>query len=541
MTESKARISILTSPFWGTLLYTLPALALIGLSYYFANYRVRHALGLLWLGYGTPLIIIGVLAGLLLLLALITLARSMRLTDPPPPSRWWTFLPLLAGFTLAGFVALAYFFGHRPIQDLTDPGRLANLQAAKLEGEAEPTAEKDWPQWRGPRRDGISRETGLNLDWKTTPPPVLWKKPVKGGYSSPAVANGKVYVSDRDGKNERVLCFDAETGEELWVFSYPCDYGNLEYGAGPRATPTVHDGRLYTLGATGVFLCLEADPADREPKVLWRHDLMDELDSEPPRWGVASSPLIEKDLVIVMPGGPNGSVTAYDRDSGKLVWKSLGDVGGYSSPMACTAAGIRQIICLTGEAVHGLKPEDGSVLWSYPWVTTFEGNIATPIVAGNYVFISSSYNKGCALLEILKDGNKLRVEPVYVKANKLMRNHISTCILHDGFLYGFDVNTNNNAAFLKCVDLRRGEERWSDRSLAKGALIFADGCLIIQTEDGQLAVVEATPEGFRTRGEMKIFDSYQTWATPALVNGRLYVRDGKWLQCLDLRRTVKAE
>ncbi|MCS6975833.1 MAG: PQQ-binding-like beta-propeller repeat protein [Gemmatales bacterium] len=539
MPEPKPRTSIFTSPFWGTLLYTLPAVALIALAYVFANYRVRHALGLLWLGYGIPLIIIGVLAGLLLLLALITVARSMRLTDPPPPSRAWSCLPFLAGIVLAGFVTMAFLFGHRPVSDLSDPDRLTNLQSAKLESDTETESSKDWPQWRGPRRDGISRETGLNLDWKATPPRVLWEKPVSGGYSSPSVADGRVYVTDRDGKNERVLCFDAETGEELWVYSYPNDYGNLEYGAGPRATPTVHDGRVYTLGATGTFLCLEATPADRQPKVLWRHDLMDELDTEPPRWGVASSPLIEKDLVIVMPGGPNGCVTAFDRVSGKLVWKALGDVGGYSSPIACTAAGARQIICLTGEALHALKPEDGSVLWSYPWVTTFEGNIATPIVAGNYVFISSSYNKGCALLEIFNDGGKFRAEPVYVRANKLMRNHHSTCVLVDGYLYGFDVNTNNNTAFLRCVDFRRGEERWADRSLTKGSLIFADGCLLIQTEDGQLVVVEATPEGFRTRGEMKVFDSFQTWATPALVHGRLYVRDGKRLRCLDLRPPAK--
>jgi outer membrane protein assembly factor BamB len=541
MATPQSRTSWLTSPVWGTLLFLLPALTLIGLAYVFGNFRFRHALGLLQLLHGVPLAIIAVLAGLLLLLSLITLARSMRLTDPPPPSRWWTFLPLLSSMGLFAFVAVAMWLGHRPISDWIDERRLGGLAAARLDPAEQGQSAHDWPQWRGPRRDGISLETGLHLDWEQGPPPLLWKKPIRGGYSSPAVARGRVYVTDRDGGQERVFCFDAESGEELWVYSYANDYGNLEFGAGPRATPTVHDGRVYTLGATGTLLCLEADPADRQPRVLWRHDLMAEFATEAPRWGVASSPLIEDDLVIVQPGGETASVAAFHRLTGQLVWKALNDVGGYSSPVAVTAAGVRQIVCVTGEGIAGLHPRDGRTLWYYPWVTTFEGNIATPIVAGNYVFVSSSYNKGCLLLEISGQGSALTAEPVYVKANKLMRNHHSTCVLHQGHLYGYDVNTNNNTAALKCVDLRKAEEKWADRSLTKGTLLYADGCLIILTEDGRLAVVEATPERFRKRGEFQIFDSTQTWALPALAHGRLYARDGRWLVCYDLRPPVKTE
>jgi|GEM_PF-191773 len=539
MSTSGTRRSIFATPGCGTLFLFLPAAALIGLALFFAGFRPRHAFGLLLLLYGAPLMVIGLLAGLLLLLSFITLARSMRLTDPPPPSRWWALPPFALGVGLLGFIGLVLALGHRPIQDLADANRLSSLKSATLDVEASTEPEGSWAQWRGPRRDAISRETHLHLDWEANTPKVLWNKPIKGGYSSVAIWNGKLYATDRDGKNERVLCFDAETGDELWNYSYPNDYGGLEFGAGPRATPTVHDGKVYTVGATGTMLCLEAEPADGKPKLLWRHDLMDEFDTEAPRWGVSCSPLIEGNLVIVMPGGPNGSVAAFDRLTGKLAWKALGDVGGYSSPIAGNPGGVRQIICFTGEGLAGLDPKDGARLWYYPWVTTFEGNIATPIIAGNYVFISSSYNKGCALLEIVNEAGKLRAEPVYVKANKLMRNHHSTCVLHDGHLYGFDVNTNNNSAILKCVDLRTAEEKWADRSITKGTLLFADGRLVIQTEDGKLVIVEATPEAFRKKGEFKAFDSSQTWALPALAKGRLYIRDGHTLQCLDLRRDSK--
>jgi outer membrane protein assembly factor BamB len=534
--STTVRRSIFTAPLTGTLFLAVPAFALLGLAYFASGLRIGHALGMLLLFNAIPLIVIGVLGGTLLLLAFITVARSMRLTEPPAPRAFWALLPLIASLFLLACVGLAFVRGKKPIFDQTDAARLAELQRAQLDAAEATATDADWFQWRGPRRDGISRETALNLDWQAGAPPIVWKKPIRGGFSSITVAKGKLYATDRDEKNERVLCLDAATGEELWVYSYFNDYRGLEYGAGPRATPTVFDGRVYTVGATGTLLCLEAEPAGKEPKLLWRHNLMEEFKTEAPRWGVACSPLIEKDLVIVMPGGPNGSVAAVDRLSGDLVWKSLLDVGGYSSAIMSNAAGVRQVVCFTGQGLAGLKPETGEQLWYYPWETTFEGNIATPIVAGNYIFISSSYSKGCALLEIVAENGKLRAEPVYVKSNKLMRSFHSTCILHEGHLYGFDVITNNNSAKLKCIDFRTGEEKWADGSLKKGTLLFADGHLIIQTEEGLLAVVEATPAGFKLKGQFQLFDSSQTWALPSLSKGKLYVRDGHEVRCYDVKK-----
>jgi len=237
--------------------------------------------------------------------------------------------------------------------------------------------------------------------------------------------------------------------------------------------------------------------------------------------------------VCVQPGGEKGSIAAFDRRTGQVAWHALSDVSGYSSPVAAMPAGVHQIICFTGVGVVGLRPADGGRLWQYPWSTANYGNIATPIVAGDYVFISSAYSTGCALLH-LNSGKSgaVEVEPVYVKRNKLMRNHHSTCILHGDYLYGFDDN------ILKCVDLRGGQEKWSNRSVGKGCVLYADGHLIVLSEDGTLSLVEATPAGFRQKGKLeKILQGSDCWSLPALAGGRLYLRDHTQLICLDVTRT----
>jgi outer membrane protein assembly factor BamB len=426
--------------------------------------------------------------------------------------------------------------------DYADTSKLAALQDAPLETHEQPAVPGEWPQWRGPHRDGRSTETGLRTDWKENLPAVLWKQPLGRGYSSIAVCRGRLYTMDRQGDQERVLCLEAATGRAIWSHAYAADYrrvaaipGRENQVAGPRATPTVFDGRVYAVGAVGKFLCLEAALDTVEAKVLWEHDLAAEFDlfsGNPPRyrqWGIACSALIEGDLVIVQPGGRNASIVAFDRRTGERRWHSLDDESGYSSPVAATVAGIRQIIALTGKRVVGLRPSDGQLLWSYDLQTLMFANIATPIVAGDYVFVSAGYEMGCALLHLTPDAT---VEPVYFKTNKLMRNHHASCVLHHGYLYGFDND------FLKCVDLRTGTEVWhAGRAVKKGCLLFADDHLFVQTEDGRLMLVEATPSAFRNKGQIRVLeDSDDTWALPSLADGRLYLRDGTQVVCLDLRK-----
>jgi outer membrane protein assembly factor BamB len=423
--------------------------------------------------------------------------------------------------------------------DFANEELMRSLQATNLEvALPAPDLPGEWPQWRGPRRDGISRESGLNWDWTNSKPAVAWRTPIGAGYSSVIVSGGRLYTQDRQAKNERVLCLSADKGALLWSHSYPTDYaGFWSHDNGPRATPTVYDGRVYTVGATGVFLCLEANPADGQAKVLWQHNLLADFEADLPSWGVACSPLIEGRLVIVQPGGEKGSVVAFDRITGQLAWTALDDPNGYSSPVAATAAGVRQIVAFTGERLVGLRPEDGKQLWDYPWVTSHKANIATPVVAGDTVFISSDYGAGCALVKLSADGNgAVKAEPVYVKRNKLMRNHHSTCVLHKGLLFGCDTQDNTHIR-LRCLDLVTGEEKWATPHLGKVSPLLVDGHILLQHEDGDLILIEATGEAYRERGRLSVFaEKKEVWALPALAAGRLYLRNHKEVVCVELKK-----
>ena len=423
-------------------------------------------------------------------------------------------------------------------EDMDDPEAQARLGTKTLGGErGGPT--DDWPQWRGPRRDGLSAETGLLTDWPRGGPRRVWRVQVGGGYSSPSIAGGRVYVTDKEGNEERVRCLEASSGKELWSHAYEVKYAGMDpgYAKGPRATPTIHDGRVYTLGATGIFLCLEAAPKDGKARLLWRHNLLNEYEAKLPKWGVASSPLVVDDLVIVQPGGKKGSVVAFDRVSGEQKWAALDDLSGYSSPVFTSAAGVRQVVCFTAQRMVGLRVEDGDLLWQFKWLTPNEANIATPIIADDYVFLSSDYGTGCALLELKAKGDGgVSARPVFVRRNKLMRNQFSTCVLHDNHLYGFDVSGYGGSGKLTCLDVRTFKEKWSERGSEKGCLLFADGHLLVLSEEGVLSLVEATPDGYRKKASVEVLDSSQCWALPALAGGRLYLRDNKNLVCLELKK-----
>lgn len=463
------------------------------------------------------LVLLVVLAAIMLAVAVV---RGRR-------NRKNAFIPGLVGGIIVAFVALVL---------VRNPQILAGDKEAfdKLAGKAialAPPSGDDWPQWRGIDRDGIGRAPGMPTDWKKTPPKRLWTAPCGGGFGSLAVTGGRVYLQDFKDGQERVICLDAETGKEKWVHAYPVSYAGFQrgYASGPRATPTVHDGRIYTVGATGTFLCLQA-PGD-QPRVVWQHDLMKEFDAEMPIWGFASSPLIEGDLVIVQAGGNRGTVVAFNRISGEKVWAALNESTGYSSAMAATVAGERQIVAFTAARLVGLRPNDGGELWAFNWPTRFDANIATPIIAGDFIFISSGYNAGCALLQITNQGGQFKAEEVFVKRNKLMRTHHMTCVLKDGHVYGFD----DGRAELTCVDLKTAKATWQSNKLAKGCLILAEGDLIVLSQDGTLSLVEATPEEFRLKGSVKGVLSGETcWALPALANGKLFLRDEEKVVALRL-------
>jgi len=389
-----------------------------------------------------------------------------------------------------------------------------------------------WPQFLGPNRDGHAPAGPFRTDWDKRPPEKLWSVPVGGGFSSFAVVGGKLYTQDRQGGNERVLCLDAASGATVWEHAYPASYDGIDYGAGPRATPTVDGNKVYTVGATGLMHCLDA--GSNPPRVVWTHDLPGEFDARRPQWGYACSPLLDGDTVVVQPGGRKGSVAAFDTTTGLIRWTAGTNPAGYSSPSAATIHGVRCVFALTGDSLLCLR-SDGSLMGTYPWPTRHDGNIATPQVLDDYVFISAAYGSGCALLRLKPDADRLRLEPVYSKRNKPLRTHHGTAVAVGRHLYGFD--GDNDAARLLCFSLIDGVavEGWEAPRVRNGKVIAVGGYLVILTQAGELILVQATPEEYRPVATVPLgFAGQQNWALPVVVDGRLYVRGPDRIECLNV-------
>jgi len=338
-----------------------------------------------------------------------------------------------------------------------------------------------------------------------------------------------VFTLVQEDNQEAAVCWDADTGMELWRFRYPCAGLAFDHGDGPRATPAVDGDRAYFLGAGGALHCLDA----ADGRMLWHRNLAGEIggpgaSGKRPNWGYACSPLVEDDRIFTVTGGTaKNAIAAFDKHTGELLWKAHDDPPSYSSPIAITIDGTRQVVFFTGRGLVGLAPEDGTALWHYPWETNDNCNIATPIASGNYLFLSSGYDRGCALLEICHDGSGWTAGLVY--AHKRMRNHIATSVLHQEHLYGFD------NAVLACMEFRTGKVRWKQRGFGKGSLLIAGGHLIILGENGKLALAEASPDEYREMASFQVLPG-QCWTLPALADGRLYVRDQQQVLCLDLRK-----
>jgi outer membrane protein assembly factor BamB len=393
--------------------------------------------------------------------------------------------------------------------------------AQSIHAQQSDPAKTDWPQWRGPNRDGISKETGLLKTWPDGGPSVVWKSPIGDGYSSVSISQGRIYTMDSKGKEEYVVCLDQATGKELWRSKTDAVFESGQ-GDGPRSTPTVDGNWVYALGANGMLVALSAN----DGKKIWSHDLRTEFESGIPKWGTSTSPIVEKDLLLVDVGGKTGfSLMAFNKKDGTIAWKSHTDKQGYSSPIAVTVGGVRQILFFTGTALVSVSPS-GQVYWKYPWRTDWDANIATPVfIAPDKVFISSAYGVGAAVVKITAGDGKASVQEVW--KNKVMENHFNSSVLYQGNLYGFD------NAVLKCIDANTGAEKWKETGFGKGSLILADGTLIVLGERGQLALVEANPSAYKEIAKAQPLPG-KTWTMPALAGGKLYLRDQKQIVVLDV-------
>lgn len=376
----------------------------------------------------------------------------------------------------------------------------------------------DWPQWRGPNRDGISKEKGWSAEWPGNGPKRLWEANLGEGCSSISVAEGRAYTMGFKADADHVYCLDAATGKVIWEAAYPATLDPKMFEGGPTSTPVVSDGLVYTVSRTGDLHCFDAATGKKIWATSWRKEFM----AKPPDWGYAGSPLILKDWLIAEPGAHGASIVAYDRKTGRLAWKS-GDFGAaYSSPITLERAGRT---CLATFNQHGLclwEAADGRPIWDMRWTTSYDVNAATPIHDSGRIFISSGYGSGCALVDVAKD------PPSVAWQNKDMRNKHNVCVLWEGHLFGFDETD------LVCMEFATGIPKWKERGLGRGALMLADGRLIIQAERGELVIARASPQRFERVASARAVGE-RAWVMPVLANGRIYCRSNRGsVACLDV-------
>lgn len=421
--------------------------------------------------------------------------------------------------------------------------------AAAVLANSTATFADDWPQWRGPGRDGVWRESGVVTRFDKPQLDIAWRSKIGGGYCGPTVADGRVYVTDRliePKQVERVHCFDAKTGKTIWSHVYDCVYKDIGYDAGPRASVTVHEGRAYVLGAMGNFFCFDAASG----KIHWQKDVLAEYKVRMPIWGLACAPLIEKDLVILQIGGEGEyDIVAFDRISGKEVWHALKDPASYSAPIVIEQAGRRVLVCYTGANVVGLNPADGTLYWSIPFPPTrMVIGISTPVHLGDYVFVSNFFD-GSLLIRLGK--KEPTAELVWKRAGEseqktdALHSINSTPYLKGEYIYGVD-----SYGELRCLDLLTGDRVWEsaeavphDRWATIHFVEHGDDVWMFN-DKGELIISRLSPKGFRevsraklikpTRDQLPSRRGGVCWSHPAFADRHVFARNDEEIVCADL-------
>jgi outer membrane protein assembly factor BamB len=386
----------------------------------------------------------------------------------------------------------------------------------------------DWPQFLGPERNNTSAETGLALKWPKEGPRVLWDREVGDGFSGPVIASDRLILFHRVGDQEVVECLDAATGKQHWKYAYDTRYrDDFGKGDGPRSTPLLAGSRVFTLGAEGRLHCLELETG----KKVWQRSLSTEYQVEKGFFGVATSPILEGDAVIVNVGGKDAGIVAFHKDTGKEVWKATDHEASYASPVAATLDGTRHVFFFTRDGLVSLDPASGAVRFSERWRSRMNAsvNAATPVVVDGHVFLSACYGTGAVLFKVRKDG----VEAVW-KSDRVLSNHYDTSVYHKGYLYGMDGRQETGAEF-RCVEAKSGKVRWAVENFGCGSVVLADGHLIVLSERGDLLCVEANSDAYKERARATVLGK-SCRAAIALANGRLYARDGRKLVCWDLKK-----
>ncbi len=395
-------------------------------------------------------------------------------------------------------------------------------QDGEPDGDAASPATANWPQWLGPARDGISKETGLLAEWPADGPAKLWSKPVGRGYASPVAIEGKVLVFSTVNRKDTLNCLAADDGQELWSKSYDNSWTG-QY-PGTRATPTVDGELVYTYGGAGDLVCRKL--ADGQE--VWKLDVMKETGaSKNLKWGLASSPTIVGDVLYVQSGEGGSVALAVNKKTGKVVWKSQGKgMASYAAVVPIAVGDSRQLVVFAGKGVVGVEAASGQTLWTEPWQTSWDVHAATPIFRDGHLFITSGYNHGCMMLKF--DAAK----PTRLWEKKEPHCRFPAPILDGDHLYV------NSEGTLMCLSWPDGKELWKSGALGLGiggSFVRAGDRLIALSENGRLSLATATPNECKVISKMQLFRGGEHWATPLIYRGRLYVKGGSELVCLDIK------
>jgi len=415
------------------------------------------------------------------------------------------------------------------------PGGTAGLSssASRTQG--------DWPQWRGPNRDGISTDKGLLKDWTAHPPKLLWTADGLGrGYASVTIAGGRIYTTGNLTAGQSVTCLNAADGKIVWQKDITDAVPKHAYD-GSRCSPSIDGDRLYAIASSGKIACLKtADGSE-----IWAKDFKTEWGGRMMSgWGFSESPLVDGDWVLCTPGSSDAMIVALDKQTGNEIWRTKmpasGGKGGagYSSIVVSHGGGVKQYVQLIGQGVIGVQASDGKLLWEYDGIANKTANIPTPIISGDYVFASTGYGAGAALLKLVKDGDGIKCEEQYFLPGDKAQNHHGQMVLKDGYVYFGNKHGNG---FPICLELATGKIVWGGTQRGPGngsaAICYADGNVVFRYQSGEVALIEATPAGYHLKGAFKpdYVGKDPCWAQPVITGGCLYLRDQDKLMCYDDR------
>lgn len=402
--------------------------------------------------------------------------------------------------------------------------------------------EADWPQWRGPDRNGLSSETGLLKDWRKTPPKLDWMSEGMGsGYASLSVSGNRIFTTGNFSDGQAVLAIDAADGAVVWKTSVT-EVAPKHGAKGSRSTPAIDGGRLYIVASNGAIVCLNKERGDIEWSKDFRKEFRGKMMSG---WGFSESPMIDGDWVLCTPGGSDAMIVALNKVTGDEVWRSAmpsignrgNDGAGYSSIVVSNAAGVKQYVQLVGRGLIGVRASDGKFLWGYNAIANGTANVPTPIPTGDFVFCSTGYGTGAALVKLSAEGDGVKAEEQYFLNGNQLQNHHGGMLLIGDYVY---CGHKHNSGLPICVRWKDGKVAWGGDFRGPGggsaAIVYADGHIIFRYQDGKVALIEATPDEYRLKGVLTPeFQKGNSWAQPVVAGGRLYLREQDKLMCYSIK------